>query len=655
VALRSSQHRSVESTESASAPSGQREGLWLSLLLGFALIRGLLQVAIVPPWQHYDEPSHFEYAWLIANRQELLQAGDYDLTMRREVAASMQEYNFYRGHDYRPDLLSDTPVNIGFTQVGDPPFYYLLAALPLRLVRHADIAFQLYAARLVSLALYVLSIWIASRLVGELVKAGHPLRWTVPGMLAFLPAYTDLMTAANNDVGAAFLFSLFLWGSVRTVIRGVSPVRLVWVLGTAALCVWTKNTAALAVVLAPLVVALSLFRRPWKRRTWVGLIGTGLLLLGAVFSWGDAALWYRGKGAVQEGPTRQQVAEAPLGQHVLAVETISKEPGRQLIHPLLREDVEALRGKTVTVGAWMWASQPVQVRSPMVHYDRGLRSWQTVEVGTAPTFHAITATIAVDAELVEVILHPLLDKEQDKAITIYYDGVVLVEGEWPLDQAPIFTAPGGQEGTWGGRRFVNRPRNGSGESAWPRVRPWVEEKLGRFMPWPHSPTLLVASVLDWQRTGWIYGRSAVNLLKSFWGHFAWGHVNLSEAWYWVLSAGTTLGAVGALVGLTRLWRSDQPAVVKRAVGLLAGAGLLVWLNTISRSHPVQLSQGNMVFLPAARYAYPVIIPTLLALMGGWLALMPHRAKVQAATGLLVGLSLLDTVSLATIVSFYAGR
>lgn len=239
--------------------------MWLSFLLVYVLVRGLIQIAVVPPWQHYDEPAHFEYAWLLANRQALPQTGDYDQVMRREVVASMLDHDFYRGLDYHPNLLSDTPIRIGYSQVGDPPLYYLLVALPLRLVRHTDVTFQLYVARSVSLVLYMLSIWIASRLVRELVTPGHPLRWAVPGMLALVPAYTDLMTAVNNDVGAVVVFSLFLWGAARIIIQGVSLPRLGWVVGTVALCVWTKNTAMLAALLAPLVLALSFVRRPWKR------------------------------------------------------------------------------------------------------------------------------------------------------------------------------------------------------------------------------------------------------------------------------------------------------------------------------------------------------------------------------------------------------
>jgi hypothetical protein len=638
---------SSKPTKAASQKEQKRETPWLSLLLLYVLVRGLFQVAIVPPWQHYDEPTHFEYAWLIANRQSLPQPEDFDQAMRRQVAVSMLEHDFFNALSVSPDLLSkDRPIWIGISELKHPPLYYLLVALPLYFVQHSDVTFQLYVARLVSLILLVLSVWVASRLMAELVAPEHPLRWAVPGMMAFLPAYLDLMTAVNNDVGATAIFSLFLWAAVRLIVRGVSPYRLVWVLGTAALCVWTKNTTMVAVLVLPPSLAWAFIRRPWRKWVWAGFLGGSLLSVGAVFSWGDAALWYQ--GTAQETPTRQEVRQAPLGRQGLAVEISPKEPWRQVAQLLLRKDVQALQGQTVTLGAWMWATQPVQARSPMID-DEKQRFWQAVEVGTSPTFHAITATIAADASRIEVILQPRPSQAQDKAITVYYDGVVLAKGEWPVDSAPLFDDPEAQKGQWAGQTFINRVRNGSAETAWPRVRLWAEKTLTKYAR--RSPSQFLASVLDWQRTAWVYQTTGTTLHQSFWARFGWGHFGLPEGWYWGLGVVTVLGAVGTLVGLARLWHSDRPLAMKRAVNLLAVTGLLVWGNTFFRSHPLL----GKPFIPDARYAYPAIIPTTLALMSGWLALVPQRAKKWAITGLLVSVALLDVISLTTNIIFYYGK
>ncbi|MCK4899970.1 MAG: hypothetical protein KAS38_14415, partial [Anaerolineales bacterium] len=67
----------------------------LGIVLMVGLIHGLIYIFIMPPWQHYDEPNHFEYAWLIANRETLPNTGDYDQSMHKSVAASMIEHNFF--------------------------------------------------------------------------------------------------------------------------------------------------------------------------------------------------------------------------------------------------------------------------------------------------------------------------------------------------------------------------------------------------------------------------------------------------------------------------------------------------------------------------------------------------------------------------------
>ena len=116
----------------------------LGVLLLVSLINGLFDFFLMPPWQHYDEPGHFEYAWLAANLDDWPQKGDFNAEMRREMAASMFENKFYTDISSLPNLLAtDPPVNIGHSQLGDVPLYYFLASLPLRVFRYSDITFQL--------------------------------------------------------------------------------------------------------------------------------------------------------------------------------------------------------------------------------------------------------------------------------------------------------------------------------------------------------------------------------------------------------------------------------------------------------------------------------------------------------------------------------
>ncbi|WP_376791086.1 ArnT family glycosyltransferase [Thermoflexus sp.] len=627
---------------------------WLRLasperwVLVLALLNGLLYLVLVPPWQHYDEPTHFEYAWLIASRGVLPKPGDYDQDLRREVAASMVEHRFFRGMNFTPNLLArDQPVWLGASQLGHPPLYYLWVALFLRWIPHADVTFQLYVARFASLLLYLSSVWLAGRVVAELVPAGHVLRWAVPGMMALLPAYTDLMTAVNNDVGAVMVFSLFLWGAVRMIQRGFSWPRLVWVGGGAALCLWTKNTVAVAVWMVPLVVALALLREAKQRWMWLALGVWGLLPGMLVVGWGDAAYWYRQSD--QAGPTREVRAEAPLGKAVLALEMSSAVPGRRLMQPLLAGHVEALRGKEVTLGAWVWASEPVRIRSPML--NDGVREvWRPLEVGTSPAFYVVTGTVAPDARTLWVILQPSLGRTGETTITVYYDGLVLVEGIRPANRPPVFSDPEGREGVWGGASFVNRLRNGSAEASWPRVRRWMEQVFPRFLRIPADFDLFLATLLDVPWSGWVYLPTARTLLRSFWAYFGWGHVQLASPWYRLLDGLTLLGLGGAMVYGIRRWRELSPPARASAVLMLV-AGLWLWTSALLRVLPYLLERPYPL-LSVARYAFPGIIPTIMGLTIGWLGGLPGNVRKRGGVGLLLVLLLLDLLSISTIWSFY---
>ncbi|MBA3530942.1 MAG: hypothetical protein H0T73_03320, partial [Ardenticatenales bacterium] len=167
----------------------------LFLVLAIALFQGLLYMFLLPPWQHYDEPTHFEYAWLLANRSGLPERGDEEQLMRREVAASMVAHHFYWNLT-NPDLLTDVGrIYIGISELPHPPVYYLLVSLPLRLARHLDFTTQLYLARSVSLLMFLLIILIGAYFARSLTGADHPLRWLLPLCMALLPPFVNQMTA----------------------------------------------------------------------------------------------------------------------------------------------------------------------------------------------------------------------------------------------------------------------------------------------------------------------------------------------------------------------------------------------------------------------------------------------------------------------------
>src|SRR5512135_2782147 len=67
----------------------------LSTLLLLGLAQGLVCMAVIPAWWHYDEPGHFEYVWLVAHSRTWPVEGQYDQAMRREMAVSMLDDGWY--------------------------------------------------------------------------------------------------------------------------------------------------------------------------------------------------------------------------------------------------------------------------------------------------------------------------------------------------------------------------------------------------------------------------------------------------------------------------------------------------------------------------------------------------------------------------------
>ena len=595
---------------------------WLAWVLVLGLLNGLIHVFIVPPWQHYDEPNHFEYAWLVAKRGAIPQAGDYDPGMRRAVAESMIEHGFFEPLGFLPDLNAPHgDIWIGqYPQVGDPPLYYLWAALPVKLLQGSgDITAQLMAARLASLVLYLLTLVAACGITAELTSPGNPLRWLLPLSLILLPAFVDLMTAVNNDVAAVAVFSWFLWGATRLIRRGLNWLDFFWSLAFALLALLTRQTVYFAILLLPLAVVIAWYRRVkpvWKGLAWVagGLVALAALL--AVFSWGDAALWYR--ATLQPAPDRMASPQAPVGEYVFRLESAAGEiPGR-LVQILPINQARLLAGQQVTLGAWIWASRPIAARSPELFVyakDKGYR--RQLNLTTQPQFFAFTTRLGRDTVRSWVILEPVSGK-QESPLDIYLDGLVLAEGAFPVDQAPIFETPSAKAGLWGGAAFSNLLRNASAEAPGPRVQPWVDGVGERLLPGVgfESLSLTLYSVLDPSAAGWYYWNTFTNLGRTFWAVFGWNGVYLAgNKPYRPLAWITAIGLAGAILAAWRC-RSRLPWGV---IFLYAMALWLVWGFALLRgSNYIFMRAG---FLPAARYVYPAVIPAMLTFMGGWAYLL----------------------------------
>src|SRR5262245_11189735 len=119
----------------------QRIGLVALMLL--ALAHGTAYAVIVPIWQAPDETTLYEYAQLIVELGHVPRSEDRSPALEDRLIASMERQRFWRytlGAAPTAPLqtladvqaIFDMPRQVG----GDPPAYFMLAALPLSLVQH---------------------------------------------------------------------------------------------------------------------------------------------------------------------------------------------------------------------------------------------------------------------------------------------------------------------------------------------------------------------------------------------------------------------------------------------------------------------------------------------------------------------------------------
>ena len=629
----------------------QKHTLGIILIVG--LIQGLVYVFSIPPWWHFDEPGHFEFAWQIAHFDHWPKFFEFDENMRRKMAASMDKYGWYETTNYHPDLSSNQPVYVGAApQTTNYPLYYIVASLPLHLLGNTDFAVQNRAVRLVSLAMFLLTLYVAWETLGELVPRGHPLQWMVTIFMALLPGFVDTMTSINDDVGAVLAFSVFIWASVRLVKNGPSLSRLAVLFISLALCYWTKNTTWPAIPISLLVILFSMFTKRWHWLPWslVAIMAIAGLLF--VFRWGDAALWYLYTPQTQ--PSSVVTPLAPVGKYAFQLFATNGQYSYigQWFNPT---QVRSLRNKTVTLGAWMWADKPTQSNTPILIFntkDGDIHSpTKTVNLTTNPVFYSTTILVPNETERMKLFLQPTL--VQGGIRTYYYDGITLLAGN-ELAGEPHFTDVSASRGTWDGHPFENLVRNASAEANRFWLNPFISQKLfydlypGSF---PGSIDVFIASLQDWQGTSWYYHDDIQTLSQTFWGILARNKAGLLGAplSYNILTV-LTLFSLPGLLALVWHKRKSLNWAVLFVLGIdLAG----IWGLVLARGGGTLYFQDPVYTW--ARYTFPAIFPTSLLLCVGWLdglhllGKLSHISKSVQYTAFLAfmfGLDIFAIISLA---------
>ncbi len=252
----------------------------LRWLIPLALAHGLLYLFVVPPWQHYDEPNHFEYAAQIAIGEGAA-PGRASVQLSREIADSMYRHRFWPP-GVRPDLLGPGPVPLGISQRVHPPLYYQVVALPIGVTRYLAVETQLYLARAFSVLLYTLTVLAAWRIAVVMAPDEPALQLAFPLLVVFTPAFADLMAAVNNDVLLNMAATSALLGAVLLVRDGPRPLALALAGLGLLVAVLAKRTGLVLVPVLGLALLWSLRRHPVRRRLAAGIALAVFIVAGVV-------------------------------------------------------------------------------------------------------------------------------------------------------------------------------------------------------------------------------------------------------------------------------------------------------------------------------------------------------------------------------------
>jgi 4-amino-4-deoxy-L-arabinose transferase-like glycosyltransferase len=282
------------------------KGKVLFLLLGLALVRGLLYSAVVPPWQAPDEPRHFEYVRLLYEKRRLVGWGDVTPSVEQEIIGSMWRFDYLRyGYtDAPPPAPDELPTRFNEIwawpgtehELHQPPLAYLVYLMPLALTATQDTALQLYALRLISVLQGVAVVIIAFQIANELFPDKPRLALAIPAFVTFLPMHTFMTSTINNDHLAEVFVCLLLLILVRGFRRGFSLWSLVTIILVIIAGLLAKRTAFIAMAISVIALPLYLWRRPFRRAlSWrqallslAAVLGILVLVAAIILYWSQA-------------------------------------------------------------------------------------------------------------------------------------------------------------------------------------------------------------------------------------------------------------------------------------------------------------------------------------------------------------------------------
>jgi len=597
------------------------------LLATLALLHGLLYVALLPPWQTPDEPALFEYAALSGALGRVPRSADRDLALERQIADSLTRQRFFDyvlGHPAPappPDLEAARALFFMPRQVGsDPPLYFILAALPLRLLSSFSIEQQLLALRLLSLLMTAGAVLCAYGAARELLPRARGFATAVALVLALQPMFIFIGAGAGNDSLANLIGAAICWLVIRLARRGFSVGRAIALLALLLAGGLTKRT------LLPEVLLLGLLGFGWTIARIVrappGLparLAAGVLTMLALGA-GAWATLVSSRADALAADWVIPVAEAPPSPRLLLAPgsgqaALELPPGLIALQPLPDVASEWAQNQTLHFRAHVWTARGAA--NGVIAIDFG---WAKTEIPFETDPRGRVVEVATFVPLYGPFLHVAL---RSVSGTIYADQLIAES-----DRRPGLNMLANGD--------VTEPALRAGSAL---------ARISRYLRWREltwvwrSDRLLEPPPLGWQLPRIFF--------DSFWGQFGWMSLPLVGGTPWegalaLICLGGLFGTIGWLAAARGAAWQRRAAVVLILIVAAEALFPLFYAYTQPRSQAIQ--QG--------RYCFPALAPIALLLVLGWRALLTARWRTVALiVGVVFG-ALFSLAALHLMITFY---
>jgi 4-amino-4-deoxy-L-arabinose transferase-like glycosyltransferase len=277
----------------------------LLLLLGAVAVFVVTWSLFVPPLQVPDEQAHYGYVQSLAeNQQRPAGAGRNSprrLSTEEDAAAfHSRAFTIIQNPQEKPPWGAGADArwraaaralhgggrsdvrNLG-TQAINPPLYYVYETIPYELASGGDLFDRLYAMRLFSGLLLLVTTVAAWLLVGELTGRAPLLQLAGAAVVGLQPMTTFVSSGVNPDAAFDALIALLLWLSARTLVRGLAWRRTAALIAVMLAAALTKGTALLFLP----AVTFALLLPVWRAR---GRVAVGAILRRVAIVLGACAL-----------------------------------------------------------------------------------------------------------------------------------------------------------------------------------------------------------------------------------------------------------------------------------------------------------------------------------------------------------------------------